>query len=129
MVGTWLVRDQSGAELGTTTLTLAAGQCVIEERFVGKNGYSLISLLYFDRFIGTWFRTQMDNATNAIRVGGRLSGTDLQLNGVVPTRGTTGTPVRLRWDLSDVTQPIPRWEALRGGTWNSLATLFWTRLS
>jgi hypothetical protein len=129
LLGTWRVATARGRRLGTATLTLSAGDCLIEEVFRGKDGFALRSFLYLDRFVGTWYRAQVDNHANGLRLGGGFQGADLQLTGSVEGhRGRTRT-LRLTWTPAGTGAFLQRWEQQNpDGTWRSLVDLHWTRI-
>jgi hypothetical protein len=129
LIGTWAVTDPDGESRGTATLALTAGQCALEERFVGRRGYESRALIYFDRFVARWYRTQMDNATNTFRVGGSLAGSVLSLSGVVAGEDGTTSPLRVIWDLSNPARLTQQWDVQRNGVWGRFATLVWTKTS
>ncbi len=129
LIGRWLVRDSRGKKVGVTSLTLGAASCLLEESFRGDDGYRLTSFIYRDRFVGQWFRAQVDNAGNTFRVGGPMAGTTLQMLGTAPGKHNAATPVRLTWDLADASQPVQLWEVQnREGAWVEYTRFKWTRL-
>ena len=129
-LGTWRVATTTGTSLGTSTLALTTGACLIEETFRGRRGFALRSFLYFDRYVGTWYRTQADNRAAGLRLGGQFHGAGLQLTGTAITSGGQAQSVRVIWMPDGVDALTQRWEILnRDGVWASLVTLRWTRLS
>ncbi len=129
-LGTWRVATASGRPLGTSTLSLTTGTCLIEELFQGAGGYTLRSFLYYDRFVGTWYRAQADNRATGARLGGGFAGSTLQLTGQLPPADSSGTPrlVRLLWTPDGPNALRQRWEVQQDSTWRELAALRWTRL-
>jgi hypothetical protein len=128
-LGNWAVATVEGRPLGTATLALAAGSCLIEETFRGQGGFEQRAYLYFDRFIQTWYRAQGDNRTNALELSGGFRNGDLVLNSTVAGGNGGTTPVRLTWTQPTATQMTQRWEAQsRAGEWLAIATLNWARM-
>lgn len=129
LLGNWNVATSEGRRLGRASLVLAAGSCLIEETFRGRDGFALRSYLYFDRFIRTWYRAQADNRGEGLRLGGGFAGGPLQLAGVVPAEnGRRATSVRLTWSLEGPDRAIQLWERQgRDGGWLTVIRLVWTR--
>ncbi|MGE0440578.1 MAG: hypothetical protein AB7L66_10435 [Gemmatimonadales bacterium] len=124
LVGRWRVRDSRGRRIGVTTVELTAGQCLLEERFVGDDGYRLTAFTYLDRFVGRWYRAQADSYGNTFRLGGAFDGSVLPLAGPAPGRQGGVVPVRMTWQLAD--GPVQRWEAQGSdGNWGDVATFHW----
>lgn len=129
-LGTWRVATTAGATLGTSTLALSTGDCLIEETFRGRNGYALRSFLYYDQYIGTWYRAQVDNRADGFRLGGQFQGATLGLTGAIAAGGGRTIPIRVRWTPESGDTLTQRWEMQNpAGVWVGVTTLRWTRLS
>ncbi|MDX2122140.1 MAG: hypothetical protein SF070_13935 [Gemmatimonadota bacterium] len=128
LLGTWQVTTERGERLGTTTLTLTTGDCLIEEVFRGRDGFLLQSFLYYDRFVAAWRRVQVDNRANSLHLGGGFDGPDLQMTGLVSgPRGRTRA-LRLTWTPSGADRLVQRWEEQQpDGSWHHRAELQWAR--
>ncbi|MBL8958945.1 MAG: hypothetical protein JNJ98_03760, partial [Gemmatimonadetes bacterium] len=80
LVGRWTLSTTAGT-IGTATISHSAAQCMLEERFQSTSGYELRAFLYLDRFIGRWYRTQVDNEGSGFRLAGTVSGATLSVAG------------------------------------------------
>lgn len=128
-LGTWRVTTSRGRRLGTSTLTLTTGTCLIEEVFRGRDGYQLRSFLYFDRFVGRWYRAQVDSRGQGTRFGGGFQGSDLQLTATVPAHRSGSKTVRLTLVPAGSDAFVQRWEVQDpAGVWQEPVELRWTRV-
>ena len=125
LVGRWTLSTTAGT-IGTATITHSAAQCMLEERFQSTSGYELRAFLYLDRFIGRWYRTQIDNEGSGFRLSGTVSETTLSASGRAVT-AEQPLPLRLRWTFTDPNRLVQTWEA-EDGEWKEVASITWTRV-
>lgn len=96
LLGTWRVSFM-GDEVGTATLVATTGGCLIEETFTDTRttrpggAYRLKALLYYDRYINSWYRVQTDTYGEFHRLGGSVIDGGLRAAGVIP--GSDAKPV------------------------------------
>lgn len=124
LVGRWTLSTSAGP-MGTATVSHSAARCMLEERFQSTSGYELRSFLYLDRFVGRWYRAQIDSEGSGFRLGGTIDGTTLTVSGRA-TSAAYPVPVRLRWSFADPNRLVQTWEA-QDGDWATIATITWTR--
>ncbi len=124
-LGSWQIRTSRGRKVGHATLTLEAASCLIEERFTGPDRFEHRAFVYFDRFVGQWFRMHADNRGGGYRLNGTMAGSAMTLVG---NDGDDGRPVRLTWTLDEPDRATQVWEAQgRDGSWRPITTLIWRR--
>ncbi len=115
-LGAWRV-IQAGRLLGHATLSSEAGGCLMRETFAeeGRRSslYRLEALLYFDRYIGVWYRAQADVTGQVHRLGGSLRGDTLVVSGFIPgVAPGTLVPARLEWFSAGTDTLRQRWVAV-----------------
>lgn len=126
-VGTWEVRTDRGRKVGMAELTLEAASCLIVERFAGPGQFEHRAFLYFDRFVGQWFRMHADNQGGGYRLSGTVSGSTFVLTA---DEANDGRPTRLTWNLDSADRATQVWETQAlDGTWRVSAKLVWVRVA
>jgi hypothetical protein len=119
-LGEWKVTDSNHAEIGSVTVTLQSGDCLLEERFSGRDGYRSIAFIYFDRYIARWNRVQADTRGTLARQAGRIVDGVLDVTGTISHSGTVSNArLQLRTKPNGVTQV---WRSAQDST-----VLIWTR--
>lgn len=126
--GEWRVASADGPELGSSDVTIDVSGCLIEENFVGPNGYESRSFVFYDFVIGTWFRTFADRNGEYITLRGAVEDDDdgvaLVMTGQdhVPDYGVVDLRVTLRPSPDGVVQV---WEQSDDGgeSWRTTLTL------
>lgn len=117
--GHWTVTSPRGPDLGSSLVSVDLSGCLIEERFLGANGYESRSFLFYDFVTATWFRTLVDTNGKHVRLSGVVEpspgGARLVLTGA--DRAPDGSPVQLRVTLepSGDGRVVQTWEESRDG--------------
>ena len=110
-VGTWIVTNAQGTEVGTNRISAILGGCVLLEEWQSAGPYSGKSLNIYDAANDSWHQTWVDNGGMLLQLDGGLEDGNMVLTGMRP--GPDGSPVQHR-----IT-----WEPLEGGdvrqTWDT----------
>ncbi len=110
-VGTWVVKDQKGNEIGRSEITKVAAGCAILENWKGGDGTPGTSINYFDKKSGKWNQHWVGGGGELLHLSGALenkmmtlSGTRVTLKGQLLDRiSWTLLPdgrVQQQWDIS-----------------------------
>ncbi len=95
-IGTWIVTGPRGHGSGTLTIQRAAGGCLLEEDFTGRDGTRAIAMLYYDRYIERWFRVAVDQRGRVTRTEGSVADGLLLMRGSI-RHAAGASAVALRW--------------------------------
>lgn len=98
-VGTWVVKDQKGNEIGKSEVTKVANGCGIRESWNGGVGSnSGTSLNYFDKTSGKWHQDWVGSSGTLLHLSGALEDKAMVLSG---TRVTPKGQIidRISWTL------------------------------
>jgi hypothetical protein len=106
--GTWTVAPEAGTSLGTSVVHTDLSDCLFEERFTTPKGYEAVAFTYWDRIVGSWYRTYIDSEGERLELSGDFDAGRLVLTGSegVPGRGTVEVRVTLAPDGTMVHQTI-----------------------
>lgn len=100
-IGTWEVQDERGKVVGVSRITTDLDQCLVEERFEGKQGLESISYFFFDLGSGEWVRASGDDRGNHVELTGGLNGVgSFSFAGTTSEGGAVANEWRLRSDGS-----------------------------
>lgn len=111
-IGSWIVRDPDGEEVGRNRIRRVAGGCALLERWTSSEGTTGVSLSFFDPETGAWTQVWVgERGTRLHLVGGR-DGPSMTLEGERRLEGKTirdritWTPrgdgtVRQDWEITD----------------------------
>lgn len=81
-VGTWIVRDQKGNEIGRSEITKVAAGCAVLESWKDGNGVPGTSLNYFDKKSGKWNQHWVGGNGEALHLSGTREGRKMILSGL-----------------------------------------------
>lgn len=81
LVGQWRVQDTTGHAVGTSSVTVELGGCLLEERYRGSGGIERITYLQYDRFLKRWFAVSADNRGQFQELQGQIGDGGLVLAG------------------------------------------------
>ncbi len=105
ILGEWTVTAADNTEIGTVSVTLQSGDCLLEERFSGRDGYRSIAFIYFDRYISRWHRVQADTRGTLVRQAGQAKGGVLDLVGTLSQPQEVATvQLQVRASPNSITQ-------------------------
>lgn len=85
-LGTWVVRDSTGAEVGRSHVSRQADGCALLEQWYGQNGVTGTSLNYFDAADGNWHQRWVGGGGLILHLVGTKRSDEMVL------RGTRATP-------------------------------------
>lgn len=96
-VGEWVVRDSTGARMGTSRVTHRAKGCGLLEEWTGTSGSRGISLNYYDPAADAWHQDWVGGNGRLLHLTGGRSDRAMVLTG---TRSGPDGPVRdrIRWE-------------------------------
>lgn len=97
MVGDWSVELENGRLLGRSSVRTDLSNCLFEERFTTRKEYEAVAFTYWDRVVGSWYRTYIDSEGERLELAGGFDGDRLVLQG---TDGVPGGTVELRLTLA-----------------------------
>lgn len=133
-VGDWDVRPNgapAGGPSSRNNITLEENGCVVQEHWVGLGGSTGQSFNIFDRSIGKWRQTWVDNGGGQHDYVGGLVGKNMVLEGTIPApNGALGrVPVRLTlFNVSkDTVRQFSETSADSGKTWTTNYDLIYVR--
>jgi len=81
-VGTWVVKDQKGTEIGKSKITKVANGCAILESWKGGDGVPGTSLNYFDQKSSKWNQHWVGGGGEVLHLTGTLEGQTMILSGI-----------------------------------------------
>lgn len=133
-VGDWDVRPNgAGAStpLSRNRITLEEDGCVVQEHWTGQAGSTGQSFNIFDRSVGTWRQTWVDNSGGQHDYAGALTKGNMVLEGLTPApNGQLGRiPTRLTlFHVSrDTVRQFSQTSADSGRTWTTAYDLIYVR--
>lgn len=97
LLGDWQVEAGDGPNVGDASISSDLSGCLFEERFTSVGGLRSIAFLYFDPFVGQWYRTYVDNQGERIELTGNFEGDALILTGTEPTPDGREIELRFTW--------------------------------
>ncbi|HET7584123.1 MAG TPA: hypothetical protein VFK13_04405 [Gemmatimonadaceae bacterium] len=125
-VGRWVVRDTSGAEIGTSEVTTEASGCALVEHWRSGNGGTGVSVNYADS--SGWRQLWVGSQGGILRLAGGLVGSSMVLTG---DRVTPQGPVqdRIEWTPMADGHVRQRWTTSKdgGATWQVSFVGFYER--
>ncbi|MDQ1559991.1 MAG: hypothetical protein QOD32_3051 [Pyrinomonadaceae bacterium] len=81
-LGTWVVKDQKGNDLGKSEITKVSGGCAIRENWSGGVGQNTgTSLNYFDRSDGKWHQLWVGSGGGVLHLSGSFEKQKMTLSG------------------------------------------------
>jgi hypothetical protein len=113
-LGDWEVRAPDGRLFGHNRIEAGYGGCVVHERYTTAAGYRGESLNGYDRNLGTWHQTFMDNAGLVLRLEGGPADGGMLLEGEGKARDGTRIRHRVRWSVEPDGRIRQRWDTRRG---------------
>lgn len=128
-VGTWVVRDQKGNEMGKSEVTKVANGCGIREIWNGGVGSnSGTSLNYFDKASGKWHQDWIGSGGVLLHLSGALEDKAMVLSG---TRVTPKGQIvdRISWTLLADGRVQQEWNTSTDGgrTWKKSFDGYYSR--
>jgi hypothetical protein len=78
-IGSWLVRNESGKEIGRNDITHSAGSCALLESWKGGTGIAGTSVSYYDPFDSKWHQDWVGSDGSILHLVGGLSGQTMVL--------------------------------------------------
>lgn len=81
-VGTWVVKDQKGNEIGKSEITKVAKGCAILESWTGGDGVPGTSINYFDKKSGKWTQHWVGGGGEVLHLSGALEDKAMVLSGI-----------------------------------------------
>jgi hypothetical protein len=117
-LGSWVVRDSTGAQVGTSRITRVASGCGLREEWMGASGYRGTSLNYYDPKDDTWHQDWVGSGGLLLHLSGGLEDNAMVLTG---ERNGEDGPVldRIRWRRLADGRVRQEWTASTdsGATW------------
>jgi len=97
-VGSWVVKDQKGNEIGRNEITKVAAGCAILENWKGSDGVPGTSINYFDKKSGKWNQHWVGGGGEVLHLSGTLEDKAMVMSG---TRVTPNGQLldRISWTL------------------------------
>lgn len=87
-VGEWEVRNPRGQTVGTNSVQLILGDCVVFENWTGAGGSVGKSFNVYNAALGKWQQTWVDNAGGVLELAGEFKDNEMRFTG--ETRGRDG---------------------------------------
>lgn len=132
-IGDWEVRP-TGTPTGPASrnnITLEENSCVVMEHWTGNNGSTGQSFNLFDRSLGKWRQTWVDNVGGQHDYVGALVGRDMVFEGTTPAangqRGRIPTKLTLFHISRDSVRQFAQTSADSGKTWTTSYDLMYVR--
>ncbi len=97
LLGDWQVAAADGPNVGDASISSDLSGCLFEERFTSVGGLSSIAFLYYDPFVGQWYRTYVDNRGERIEMTGNFEAGALVLTGTEPAPNGGEIELRVTW--------------------------------
>jgi hypothetical protein len=120
-LGQWVVRDSTGAQVGTSHITQVASGCGLREEWTGASGYRGTSLNYYDPESDTWHQDWVGSDGLLLHLSGGLEDDAMVLTG---ERDGESGPVldRIRWRRLADRRVRQEWTASTdgGATWQQV---------
>jgi hypothetical protein len=121
-VGEWIVtRPDTGAELGRSTISLGAGDCLVHENWRGASGYTGQSLNAWDARQARWVQHWVGSDGGMLRLEGGLQDGAMVLVGELPKTDGGRTLQRITWTPGADGSVIQHWQTSgdEGVTWTT----------
>jgi hypothetical protein len=80
-IGTWVVKDLSGKEVGSNDIVRVADGCAIREQWAGSNGITGTSLNYYDKGSGKWQQDWVGGGGLILHLSGGINKLGMVLSG------------------------------------------------
>jgi tetratricopeptide (TPR) repeat protein len=93
-IGSWIVRNAAGAEVGRSRIEPVVDGCAIRENWTGRSGNIGQSLSSYDPATKTWTQHYVDSAATRSEYAGGVDGKDVVMT--APSRGPGGAATLLR---------------------------------
>lgn len=129
-VGTWVVRDQGGKEIGKSEIKKVAAGCAILENWTGGDGIPGTSINYFDKKNGKWNQDWVGGGGEVLHLSGTLDKQKMTLSGERETpKGRIMD--RIEWTLLPDGRVQQQWNIStdKGQTWATSFLGFYSRSS
>jgi hypothetical protein len=130
-IGSWEVRDPSGAVVGHNRIEPILSGCALEENWASARGSKGRSLNMYDRAGDRWHQTWMDEHGQLLELDGGLEGGKMVLGGEVASLQRSGTTAlhRITWEPLEDGRVRQHWQASRDGgeSWTTLFEGFYSR--
>ena len=109
-VGSWIVTNPSGKQVGTNHIDKILGGCALQEHWVGSGRSRGTSLNVYDARRHVWHQTWVDNSGGLLVIEGGLKGGSMVMSGTSISR--TGKTVlnRITWTPRDANHVRQLWE-------------------
>ena len=78
-LGSWLVKNTQGQEVGKNTISKIEDNCILVEKWIGAKGTTGTSHNYYDANDGSWNQLWIDNKGNILKLKGGLEGSSMVL--------------------------------------------------
>ena len=80
-IGTWLVKDAEGGQVGSSEVSTISDGCAIIERWSGRDGVTGTSVTYYDQRDAKWHQDWVGGAGQILHLNGTLFGSAMILTG------------------------------------------------
>ena len=123
-LGSWTAVAAPGTQAGTAEVRADLNGCLLQQDFVGKNGYRSRSFLFWDFAEDRRFRTLADNTGGYLQLSGNLDGERMVLTGT--DQGPDGASFQVRNTLApEGSGVLETWQVSRdgGATWKEAMNL------
>ncbi len=127
-IGSWIVRDSTGAPIGTNDVTAEAAGCALVEHWRGTSGSAGVSVNYVDGPSLRWSQLWVGGAGGTLEISGTLEGTSMVLSGERLTpQGSVHD--RLQWTPLPDGRVRQTWEISTDGgtTWKNVFVGYYER--
>ena len=128
-LGSWVVRNGEGAEIGRNRISRISQGCSVEEAWIPGRGPSGGSLNWFEPATGRWNQLWVGGGGGILKLEGGLEDGVMTLSGnsVSPAGATVGN--RIRWIPMPDGRVEQRWESNTGadGAWQVVFRGFYER--
>jgi hypothetical protein len=121
-LGDWDVYNQAGQRVGTNSITLEQGGCVLHEHWLEPNGGTGESFNMYDARRDVWHQTWVAATGNLLLLDGGLSDGAMVLSGEQPSTDGSGVVLnRISWSLQPDGSVHQVWDTSTdgGASWQS----------
>jgi hypothetical protein len=116
-VGTWVVKNEKGDEIGKSEIKKVANDCAILESWAGGDGLPGTSLNYFDKRSGKWNQHWVGGGGAVLHLSGTPEGQTMILSGIRTT--PNGQIInRISWTLLKDGRVQQEWDTSTDGGQN-----------
>jgi hypothetical protein len=84
-VGTWVVKNEKGDEIGKSEIRKVANDCAVLESWTGRDGTPGTSINYFDKRSSKWNQHWVGGGGEVLHLSGTLEGGTMNLSGIRTT--------------------------------------------